>query len=103
MTDGQRKRRLAEHLISTPAKPARCQDCGAAILRGYEGGMPARVDPAPVNALGEILALVAGRWTYAMRGGVLAYREDWHLRAGFPERGVFVAHGCRGWPPDTRR
>ncbi len=56
--------------------------------------MPARVDPQPVDALGELLAIVAGRWTYAMRVGELAYREDWCLRAGFPAGGVFVAHHC---------
>lgn len=83
-------------------------DCGAWVIAGLDDPRCAIVavcDLAPLSSLGEALALIAGRPTYALsrRAGryELDHRSDIDIRAsppGRPGTDVLAAHRC-GSPP----
>jgi hypothetical protein len=104
---------LESHLIRTGAispdgttrraQPRRCR-CGARILVGLDAdrcALRADVDPTPLSALGEALAHLEGRRTYALNpdGGriVLDYRDAGriaHRPAGTGRFDVMAEHRC---------
>lgn len=55
---------MPQHLITTTATPTRCPRCQAPVLAGHAEGVPARVDPTPLDEHGEAAALLDGRTTY---------------------------------------
>ena len=107
---------LAQHLvdaghwdifgISRNARGRPCRDCGVYVLAGLDADRcagTAHIDPTPLSALGEAMALVAGRDTYLLRregpGFRIDHRHRWNiaaLPAGSPgQRGDIVsAHAC---------
>lgn len=55
---------------SRRARAGRCDKCRAPIMAGLDGDLlafTARCDPWPVDAQGELLALLTGRRTYRLR------------------------------------
>ena len=77
-----------------------CQKCKAPILTGLDADMcalTARADPISIDALGETIALLAGRRTFdlvtANGRKELNGREEWHISA--PRRyPVLPEHRC---------
>lgn len=89
--------------IGRQARTSRCVKCRAVILVGLDGdrcGWVARVDPLPLAPIGEAVALLAGRSSYALRIGVgvceLQYRDRWQI-LGSPAGtrfDVLAEHAC---------
>lgn len=81
-----------------------CQRCGAKTVVGYDAdrvAILAVADPTPLTAIGEVLAIVAGRqtWTLEDRGRLeLNYRDAWRIRAHpaeeRPSAVVLAEHRC---------
>jgi hypothetical protein len=68
------------------ARPVRCPDCKAQVLRGVNDNVAAFtvwVDQAPLGVVGEALAHLTGRATYALRrhgANLRLYRRDqWQI------------------------
>lgn len=94
------------------ARPDRCRHCKAPILRGLDENLCAfqiAVDPAPLAAIGEVLALLDGRSTVTAHRDrsniILTRRNQWAISrhpAGQPDRvqpyDVLAEHHC-GSPP----
>lgn len=58
---------VSEHGTSRAASRRICRDCGQPVVRALDADLLAfevTVDPTPVNPVGELLALAAGRRTY---------------------------------------
>lgn len=89
--------------IGRRAKPSRCVKCGAVILVGLDAdrcAWVAKVDPLPLAPIGEVVAILAGRSTYALHVGVgvceLQHRDRWQI-SGSPagtRLDVLAAHRC---------
>lgn len=87
------------------ARPAQCRHCSWSILVGLDNdrcALPAHVDPWPLAPIGEALALLSGRTTYALHVGPglceLQRRDSWQIR-GAPagtRYDVLAAHVCAG-------
>lgn len=106
--------RLERHLIATGrlspegigrrARPTRCRTCKAPTLVGLDDetcALRADADPRPITALGEALAHLEDRRTYALvpNAGrlVLDYRDAGritHRPAGHGRYDVLVEHSC---------
>ncbi|MGA5764494.1 hypothetical protein [Nonomuraea bangladeshensis] len=90
-------------MISSPVHLDRCRRCGQPILSGYSEGAWVRADPAPVDALGELRALQAGRMTYDLqplglpKRPFLWQRTAWRIR-GERKWSVHVQHACPPGP-----
>lgn len=94
--------------ITRRAQPRRCPDCRAPLLIGLDAdrcALRADVDPRPITALGELLAQLEGRRTYALNsnGGrlVLDYRDAGritHHPAGTGRFDVMAEHHCHTKP-----
>lgn len=83
-------------LATTRPLAAPCPRCHRLQLTGLEEGLPYRVEPAPLHAQAELAARLAGRRTYALIAGRLAYRNPERIR-GDAHRGrppVFADHRC---------
>jgi hypothetical protein len=90
--------------ISRRAKDCTCV-CGAAIVVGLDADRcagEARADAVPIAAVGEVMALLAGRDTYLRRGQFrieLDRRSRWHIAgASADDVDVLAEHRC-GAPP----
>ena len=84
---------MVEFLISTRAKITPCRVCGQDLLIGWDRGLQARVDATPVDAAGELTALLAGTWSYAhTRDGYLIHRDADKIRDGFVGTAVHATH-----------
>lgn len=84
---------------------ARVCGCGAIILVGLDADRcagEARVDPTPLTAVGEALAIMTGRSTYLLRTvgrPELDHRSRWHIGgASADDVAVLAEHAC-GTPP----
>lgn len=84
--------------------------CGARIAAGLDsdrGGLRAVADLAALTPLGEALALIDGRTTYALRGRLrleLDRRDSFHVAgspAGSRDYPVLPEHRCGSPPPDS--
>ena len=59
----------------------RCSRCSAVVLAGHAEGVLAAVDLVAVDVVGELAAMLLGRWTYDViprrlgRGAMLAARQ----------------------------
>jgi hypothetical protein len=77
------------------ARGAVCGPCGRAVITGVDAdrcGLGAKVDPAPLTHSGELLAVIAGRWTYRLVGDRLCRRDRWSLRTAADA--VHAEHRC---------
>jgi hypothetical protein len=88
--------------ITSRPKPEQCQRCGRLQLIGLDEGVAYRVEPVPLHAHAELAARLAGRNTYAVIAGQLAYRDQDRItgdrRHGRPP--VVATHSCvRPTPP----
>jgi hypothetical protein len=91
------------HFISTRPTCRPCANCHRLLLTGIDEGLPYRVDPAPLTALGELSARLTGRRSYALVASWLAHRTAGRIRMD-GSRGrpiVFADHRCRT-PPAAR-
>lgn len=85
-----------------------CRRCGSSVLRGLDNdraALPATVDPTPISAIGEVVAILAGAATYDItlgsRRAELHRRNRWHI----PRRDnpVLADHHCgTTWPVDDQ-
>lgn len=94
--------------ISRRAKDRTCV-CGAAILVGLDAERcagEAKVDVAPVTAVGEALAILSGRATYRLYTAgrlELDHRSRWHITGDSAEAVTVLAeHVCGSSPLPTR-
>lgn len=94
--------------ISRRAKEHTCV-CGATILVGLDADRAAgeaRVDPTPVTALGEVMALLDGRTTYRLYAAgrlELDHRSRWHITGASADHVLVLAeHRCQTPPLPTR-
>lgn len=100
---------LTANGIGRRARPHTCR-CGNTILAGLDDdttALEARVDPWPLTPLGEALACIEGRATYALHHHGGRYVLDWrtatritHQPAGTRTRmDVLRQHRCDTPPP----
>ena len=86
-----------------------CPSCHEPILIGLDAdscAIEAHVDPTPLTALGEALAVVEGRWTWALRREGTRYVLDprdhhdiaWAPAATVARTDVLRAHRCHTDP-----
>lgn len=95
--------RSVTHFVTTRARADRCPRCGRLRLTGLSEGLPFRVDPAPLTVRAELTARMAGRWSYWLTAGTVAYRTPEKIAAdairGRPI--VFADHDCSAPPGVT--
>lgn len=99
-----RRGHLSPEGVGRRSQPRRCRRCGRRTLVGLDSewaAVRAEVDPTPITALGEMVAQLEGRRTYALvvDGGryVLDYRDAGrisHRPAGSKRLDVLVEHRC---------
>lgn len=103
---------MTEKGLTRRAQIRHCARCGLALLTGLDAEMcalEAVCDPSPLSPLGEALALVEGRRTWALHseGGrwVLNPREEDQIIAepatSRPRQDVLRQHRCGTPPPLT--
>lgn len=93
---------MADHLVTTRAKPATCHRCQEPILIGLADGLTARVDDTPLaDRNAEIAALLLGLCTYTrFSNNELAYRDAGRIREHqkrdprLPPRDIHAEHKC---------
>lgn len=102
--------------VRRTARMTRCQ-CGDHLLVGldsHRAALTARVDIYPLNELGEVRAMQAGRRTFRLHNKELDPRDQWTIRATPASATTVLAeHRCgesvpAQWrrpitPPTTRR
>lgn len=83
--------------------------CGAIVLVGLDADRcagEARVDTAPVTAVGEVVALLTGRATYLLRTAgrtEIDHRSRWHIRGANADQATVLAeHRCHTPPLPTK-
>lgn len=79
------------------ARPEPCPRCGTATLIGPDHdtcAVDARVDLEPVDLLGEVVARLTGRHTYALARGELCHRDDFTIHARRHTHPIHVEHRC---------
>ena len=96
--------KLGRDRIGRAARAHRCKDCGQLILTGLDNDMCAGIanaDTAALQPLGEALALVSGRRTYALHrtDGRLELQLRYDLQitgapAGTAPYDVLAEHDC---------
>lgn len=79
-----------------------CQRCHRPVLVGLDAdncALTATCDPIALTPLGEAVALLTGRATYALTPGQdrkeLDYRDEWRI-ANPTKNPVLAAHHCNG-------
>jgi hypothetical protein len=92
--------RAFRHLETTEPLVHACKRCDRTVIYGLAEGVPARVDPNPLDGpLGEALAVAAGRNTYTLlRSGLV--RRDLTRRCDPALIGpVLASHDCPAKEP----
>lgn len=76
-------------MVTTRAQLGVCPRCRALMITGHSEGLPARVEPWPVNLAAEVAAILGGRLTYS-------WCHDRRLVQRPPAlaRRVLVGHRC---------
>lgn len=96
---------MTESGLTRRAKPRRCNRCNAVVVVGLDADVCAfevRVDPQPLNAAGELLALLEGRRTLTLHGAASGRMLDprWpeHIRTApagtTPREDALREHRC---------
>lgn len=103
--------RLTETGLSRRARPRPCARCGIWTIAGLDAdrlALEAHCDPTPLTALGEVVALAAGRRTLELvrTRGRLELEQRWadHIAdqpAGTTRGDVLATHQCHQPIPDT--
>lgn len=111
-----RKRFVGPHIAqwladqSQHLRAERCHQCRADTLRGLDdmwAAGPIEVDPTPLSAIGEALALLAGRRTVACEhwhGLRFTRRRHWQITsrpAGTRGLDIYAEHRCGADPLPT--
>lgn len=94
---------MPEHFITDAVTGAICPRCGSPQLTGWAEGLRARVDLVPLNAAGEVAAILAGLWTYTLARIGLIYRDAGRIRDARLRGPVLSAHQCRRAIPAEHR
>lgn len=91
--------------LSTTARFDPCPRCDALTIRALDSpvaGLDVRLDPTPLDLIGEIRARLEGRATYDLIGTLkkeIAYRNQWRIKKrNYP---ILPAHRCPG-PVSTK-
>ena len=84
---------MSRFLISTQVEAELCPRCRQLVLVGWVEGLHTRVDPAPLTARGELDALLAGKWTYALVRHELNLRDAAQIAAAKAAT-VLADHTC---------
>jgi hypothetical protein len=90
--------RAFRHLETTTPLVHTCRRCDRPVIYGLAEGVPARCDPTPINTVGEIAAVMAGRRTYTLQRTGLVERDA--LRRSDPNLTgpVLAEHDCPRGP-----
>lgn len=94
--------RLDTDGVARKAKSTHCKACGSCVLTGLDSdrcALVATVDPWPVDAYGELSALLTGRATYSLFGLELVWRDASAVRTR--PCPVLVEHRCGAPIPAT--
>src|SRR5262245_8937193 len=93
--------------VSRRARATFCRSCGAGILLGLDApmaGVAVAVDPTPISALGEALALLDSRTTYSLHWSdhyELHRRDQYSIAAkpaGTNAYDILAEHKCGSAP-----
>lgn len=76
---------------TTVAKGEVCPRCRTITLTAWDEGLHTRVDIMPINTLGQIQAIFAGRETYVLTGGQLIRRDCGRMKMRGP---ILIRHKC---------
>lgn len=87
-------------LITTAPSLTKCSRCRRMVLAVTINGFDRHVDPAALNQMGELAALMSGRKSYELHGELLVHRTVAKLGsprvAGLP---VMAEHACQAVSP----
>jgi hypothetical protein len=86
--------RTHRHFETTRVHIHACAHCHATVIYGLAEGIPARVDPHPVDAHVELRALTAGRGTYTLTRTGLVHRDACRRRDPALAAPVLAEHDC---------
>lgn len=103
---------VTESGVSRRVTARACLRCGAPVLAGLDGDVmafEARVDPEPLNGLGEALAVLEGRGTWALHREQSRYVLDTrdsheiaaHPATSQPREDVLREHRCSTAAPGS--
>ena len=87
--------------VTKTAKPRTCHQCGTSILAAIDDIVAHRInlDPAPINALGEAIAILTGRTTYGIFYGEPTQRDSAEITYRPANvRPIYAAHHCHAPP-----
>lgn len=87
--------------VTRTAKPRTCPHCHRATLTALDEITTQRVDldPDPINAVGEAIAILTGRATYGIFYGELAERSSQEITYRPADvRPIYVTHRCHAPP-----
>ena len=93
--------------ITRTAKPRTCPHCHAPVLAAIDDIVAHRInlDPIPVNALGEAVAILTGRTTYGIFYGEPVQRDSTEIAYRPADiRPIYATHHCHAppLPPETK-
>jgi len=96
-------------LVADHARHGTCANCGAHVIRARAGRIAALdviADAEPLDATGEILALLQGRLTWHLvtewETQRITWRDTTSIRAGPPRHPVIADHQCPPQPVQGR-
>lgn len=100
--------------IGLRVQVSKCPGCGRSVLRGLDSRTAAvtvTADPAPIDATGQVLALLHGLSTYRLvphegsssYGRRLSPRRSWHIAHDDGRHPVVSSHDCTKSPLVPRR
>lgn len=91
--------RAPKHFETTTPAVVTCHRCGRPTIYGLAEGLIARADPVPLDQLGEIRAVVAGRQTYTLTRAGLVHRDAGRRSDPSLAAPVLAEHACAVPPP----
>jgi hypothetical protein len=90
------QRRIAAE-AARKARPKPCPACGVTVLVGLNNDICAwtvAVDPTPLTHHGELLAVLSGRTSYALRNDTLHHRPHDCIKTEHQHGDVVTDHKC---------
>jgi len=93
--------------VTRTARPRTCPHCHRATLAALDEITTARVDldPAPINAIGEAVAILSGRATYGIFYGEPTERDGREITYRPADiRPIYATHRCHAppLPPEAK-
>lgn len=86
--------RAFKHFETTSPAVVICWRCGRPTIYGLAEGVIARADPNPIDQVGEIRAVIAGRATYTLRRTGLIQRDASRRADDTLAAPVLASHVC---------